>query len=83
MSYLEPYSPETPLNGHDSPGAVQIEELIKLLVTIHHRYGNTAIKYRLSWGANALWVEDEQKQKIEKLEASVKRLKKKLAKVEK
>jgi hypothetical protein len=33
----------------------QIEDLIKLLVTIRHRWGNTAIKYNIQWGASALW----------------------------
>ncbi len=64
---LEPYQPEVACSGPTAPKCEQIDDLIRLLVTIRERWGNTAIKYSIQWGASALWVEDVQKQEIEKL----------------
>lgn len=72
---VEPYPNDVPVSGSDAPKCEQVDDLIKLLITIRHRYGNTAIRYRIQWGGSALWAEDEQKRKIDKLEKQLKRLK--------
>lgn len=52
---IEIYSDDTPLAGENKPPHPQmIDELIKLLATIHHRFGNTRVAFSLKWGANAL-----------------------------
>lgn len=61
--------------GPTAPKCDQIDELIKLLVTIRERFGNTAVKYRVQWGANDLWAEDEQKREIDRLKKRLKKLK--------
>lgn len=72
---FEPYPDDVACAGPTAPHCDQIEDLIRLLVTIHHRWGNTAVKYRVQWGASALWAEDEQKQTIEKLQKQLARAK--------
>lgn len=65
---IEPFGDETPLNGEDAPKADQIDDLLRILATIRKRWGNTAVRYRVRWGASALWCHDEQKQEIERLQ---------------
>ncbi len=76
MQPIEPYPSDVACAGPNAPKCEQIDDLIKLLVTIRERWGNTAVKYRVQWGGNALWAEDEQKRKIDKLTKQVERLKK-------
>lgn len=64
---IEPYPGNVPLAGPEAPNCNQIDDLIKLLVTIRERFGNTAVKYRVQWGANALWAESAQRQEIARL----------------
>ena len=60
--------PEAPQwNGH-------IEHLIQYLLTIHKRFGNTAITASLKWGASALWKRDEQAERIAQLETELAQL---------
>ena len=47
--------------------ADRVEDLARLLATIHERFGNTAIRYSIQWGASALWAEDAQKEEIRTL----------------
>lgn len=56
---VEPYDDGVACAGPSAPECEQIDDLIRLLVTISHRWGNTAVKYRVSWGGSALWAEDE------------------------
>lgn len=52
---IEIYSDDTPLAGENKPPHPKmIDELIKLLATISHRFGNTRVAFSLKWGANAL-----------------------------
>lgn len=71
---IEPYPDDVACAGPDAPKCEQIDDLIRLLVTIKHRWGNTAITYRVTWGGSSLWVEDAQKQEIDRLERKLKRL---------
>lgn len=75
---IEPYPDGVACAGPNAPKCEQVEDLIRLLVTIHHRWGNTAVRYRIQWGANALWAEDEQKRTIDKLTKQLRRLKKRM-----
>lgn len=47
--------------------AENISDLATLVATIHERFGNTAVKYSIQWGASALWAEDVQKEQIRTL----------------
>jgi hypothetical protein len=67
---IEPYPSDVACAGPKAPKCEQIDDLIKLLVTIRERWGNTAVKYRVTWGGNALWVEDEHKRTIAELVAA-------------
>ena len=49
----------------------QIEHLIRYLLTVYKRIGNTAITADLQWGASALHKRDEQKERIEQLERAL------------
>lgn len=52
---IEIYDDDTALCGEDAPPkANQIDDLIKYLATISHRFGNTAVEYSIQWGASAL-----------------------------
>lgn len=70
--FLVPYSGDTPLAGAKSPRAETVEDLIKILLTIRSRFGNTAVRCSLSWGSNALWASSEATERIEKLEGAIK-----------
>jgi predicted RNA-binding Zn-ribbon protein involved in translation (DUF1610 family) len=64
-----PYADDVACAGPDAPKCDRIDELIRLLVTIRHRFGNTAVQYRVTWGGSALWTEDELRGQIRQLEA--------------
>ena len=68
---VEPHDNDTPLLGPGAPKCEQVDDLIRLLVTVRHRFGNTAVRYRIQWGANALWAEDAQKREIERLKKRI------------
>lgn len=63
-----PHPDDVPLAGPDSPCADQIDDLIKILCTIRKRWGNTAVKYKIQWGSQALWAESGERRRIAKLE---------------
>jgi hypothetical protein len=67
MMKIEPYGSGVSAAGPEAPKCEHIDELIKLLVTIRKRWGNTDIKYRISWGGLALCVEDAEKTEIDRL----------------
>jgi hypothetical protein len=71
---IEPHPPGVAVAGPTAPVCDQIDDLIRLLVTIRERWGNTAVKYRVSWGASALWAEDAMRREIETLKAKLKRV---------
>lgn len=71
---IDPYPNDVAAAGLKAPKCEQI-------VTIQHRWGNTAIKYRVSWGGSALWVEDGHKQEIERLKKKCDSLSKKVKKM--
>ena len=73
---IEPYPNDVACAGPEAPKADRIEELIRLLVTIQHRFGNTIVRYNVRWGASGLWADDEQKQEITKLKKQLERAKK-------
>lgn len=75
---IEPYGHDIACAGPDVPACEQIDDLIKLLVTIRERWGNTAIRYRIHWGGSAGWAEDDQNKEIARLKISLARLKAKL-----
>jgi hypothetical protein len=55
---IEPLADDVPLNGPKAPNVDQIDDLIRVLVTIRHRFGNTAVSVKsLKWGSSALWEE--------------------------
>src|SRR5690348_902406 len=58
---IEPYPDNTPLaNSPDVPKIEMIDDLIRYLVTVRHRFGNTCVgAYRIRWGSSALWAQDE------------------------
>lgn len=64
---VEPYPGDVACAGPTAPKCEQIDDLIRLLVTIRERWGNTAIRYSVQWGASALWAEDAQKRQIDRL----------------
>ena len=67
---LTAWDDDTALSGPDAPKwNGQIEHLIRYLLTVHKRFGNTAITADLRWGASALHKRDEQKKHIAQLEA--------------
>lgn len=72
---VESWPGDVACSGPSAPKCKQIDDLIKLLVTIRERFGNTAIKYDVKWGSYALWVADAQRIEIEKLKMKIKRLK--------
>jgi hypothetical protein len=72
---IEPFDDEVPVVGEKAPCANQIDDLIRLLVTIRHRWGNTAVQYRVTWGGSALWAQDDLRKQIAKLERKIKKLK--------
>ena len=50
---------EGPLMGPDAPPHPKhIFDLLRLLLTIYHRFGNTAVTFNLQWGSSALWQRD-------------------------
>lgn len=53
---IKPYEESVALLGPDAPKIEQIADLIRYLVTVQHRFGNTAVQYRVRWGASALWA---------------------------
>lgn len=77
---VEPYDKDVACAGPEAPKCEQIDDLIRLLVTIRERFGSTAIQYLVTWGGSALWAKDVMRQTITKLENKVKRLQKKIKK---
>ena len=77
---IEPYANDVACAGPNAPKCEQIDDLIRLLVTISHRWGNTAVKFRVTWGGSALWAEDAMRQEIDKLKKQLKRAKAKKVK---
>jgi hypothetical protein len=77
---VEPYEDGVACAGPTAPDCDRIDDLLRLLVTIRERWGNTAVRYRFQWGAAALWAEDGQKKELAKLKAKIERLKRKAAK---
>ena len=74
---VDPYPADVACAGPTAPKCEQIDDLIKLLVTIRERWGNTAIRYRVQWGGSALWAEDAQKKEIASLKKKLAKLKSK------
>jgi hypothetical protein len=65
---LKPWSGDTPLRGPEAPeNDGHIEHLIQYLLSIHERFGNTAVTCDLQWGATALHKRDAQKKLIEEI----------------
>lgn len=56
---IEPFADDVALLGPTAPAIHQIDDLIQHLVTIRHRFGNTAVNFRLRWGSSALWATAE------------------------
>lgn len=66
---LQPWADDVPLRGERAPkNDGQIKHLIEYLLTVHKRFGNTAVTTSLQWGATALWKRDEQAKRIAELE---------------
>lgn len=72
---LTAWDDDVALMGPDAPKwNGQIEHLIRYLLTVYRRFGNTAITADLQWGASALHKQDAQKYDIAYLEATVENL---------
>lgn len=69
----EAYKPDVPLNGPNAPPVDHVDELIQRLVTIRHRFGNTAITFEGNWGSNALYTKDSLRDRIECLEDAIRK----------
>ena len=66
---LTAWNNDVPLRGSDAPkDDGHIEYLIQYLLTVHRRFGNTAITCDLQWGAPALRKRDEYRQRVVELE---------------
>lgn len=76
--HVEPYHENVACAGPSAPKCQQIDELIRLLVTIRDRFGNTCVKYRVQWGATAMHATDNDKQTIDRLRKRVKKLREEL-----
>lgn len=62
---LKPWGDDVALAGPDAPkNNGMIEHLIGYLLTVHERFGNTAVTASIKWGANALWKRDEQAERF-------------------
>jgi len=68
MIDLKPYEQGVPLQGMDAPPLNDVEDWIRYLMTIRHRFGNTIVKGRVNWGAAGLWVESWSLRAIELLQ---------------
>lgn len=68
---IDPYPDDVPLMGPGAPKADRVEDLIRLLVTLRNRFGNTIVRYAVSWGSRGLQVNDAQKTHIDRLKAWV------------
>lgn len=66
---ITPYSNDVAASGPTAPKCDRIDDLIRLLVTIRHRFGNTAVKYRVAWGGSEHWCADELHKEIDRLKA--------------
>lgn len=75
---MEPYPGDVALTGPHVPCADRLEDLLKLLVTIHKRFGNTSITYRLTWGGIAMCVQDAQQRENARLKKANAKLRKQL-----
>lgn len=62
---IQPYADHIALNGNNAPKIDKIDDLIRLLVTIRRRYGNTAVVFSIQWGASALWARSQLRSAIE------------------
>lgn len=72
---IEPYPDDVAVCGPETPDIDQIDDLIRLLVTIRHRFGNTAVRFnRLCWGATALWASDSQAKRIDAIREAVEQI---------
>lgn len=71
---LKPWADDVALRGPNAPkNDGSVEHLIRYLLSVHQRFGNTCITCNLQWGAAALWKRDEQRlQLIAAREALVK-----------
>ena len=67
VAAIVPWPGDVPLCGEQTPKIDQILDLIKYLVTVHARWGNTAVQFRVTWGGSALWAADELRKEISQL----------------
>lgn len=56
---IAPYDGDVPLMGPGTPEITQIDDLLRYLATVKERFGNTAVHYRVRWGASALWAQSQ------------------------
>lgn len=66
--HVLPFDNDTPLLGDGAPDARQIDDLLRVLATIRHRFGNTAVRYSIQWGSQGCRAIDGQKREIERLQ---------------
>ena len=64
---MKPYPDNVPLEGPLQPAATTIDDLIRLLLTVQKRFGNTCVRYYIQWGASGLHAIDAQEREIERL----------------
>ena len=70
-SAYRPFANDVPLAGPEAPSPRMIEGVIRLLATIHKRFGNTCMSYSMSWGSNALHVEDAYRKELAAKDAEI------------
>jgi hypothetical protein len=69
--FYVPFSDNTPLCGPDAPEAKQIDDLIRYLVTVRSRFGNTCVNYSIQWGATSLHMQDKLQREVAELKSKL------------
>lgn len=69
---VEPYADGVAILGETAPPPPdRIDELLRYLATVRKRFGNTAVSYRVRWGASALWAGELNEIRIHELECAL------------
>lgn len=67
MTKFDAYAADVALLGPDAPPIDRVEDLIRYLLTVQERFGNTAVTCNLAFGSCALNAKDDQARQIESL----------------
>lgn len=75
---VAPYADDVPLMGPDAPDIEKTSDLIRYLLTVRKRFGNTAITCSLQWGGSALNARSRDKAEVARLQSEVRGLRERL-----